>query len=136
MPRRSVDRSAGVSGARARRTRPRRGVVTLLSSVPPIEETPVDLYLAAQADMTAVERFAQRHEAELMPRQARYYRDLIPLAEPQPGQQYAYAIDLDSCTGCKACVTACHSLNGLDDDESWRSVTVMAGSRQTVTSAC
>src|SRR6476646_207220 len=136
MSRRSVGRRAGLSGAGDRRPRPRRGGVTLLSSVPPAEETPVDLYLAAQADLTAVERFAQRHEADLVPRQARYYRDLIPLAVPQPGQQYAFAVDLDACTGCKACVTACHSLNGLDDDESWRSVTVMTASRQTVTSAC
>jgi Fe-S-cluster-containing dehydrogenase component/DMSO reductase anchor subunit len=110
--------------------------VTLLSSVGPVEETPIDRYLSAQADLTAVERFAQRHEADLLPRQARYYRDLIPLAEPQPGQQYRFAVDLDSCTGCKACVTACHSLNGLDEGESWRSVTVLPDSRQTVTSGC
>lgn len=110
--------------------------MTLLSSVDAVEETPIDAYLAAQADLTAVERFAQRHEAELIPRQARYYRDLIPLARPEPGQQYGFAVDLDSCTGCKACVTACHSLNGLDDGESWRTVSVQAGGRQTVTSAC
>ena len=51
-------------------------------------------------------------------------------------------MDLDSCTGCKACVVACHSLNGLDDDEAWRDVGfVVGGSRaapyqQTVTTAC
>lgn len=110
--------------------------MTLLSSVEAIEETPVDRYLSAQADLTAVERFAQRHEAELVPRQARYYRDLIPLARPEPGQQYGFAVDLDACTGCKACVSACHSLNGLDDGESWRSVTVLPDTRQTVTAAC
>jgi Fe-S-cluster-containing dehydrogenase component/DMSO reductase anchor subunit len=110
--------------------------VTLLSSVAPVEETPIDQYLAAQADLTAVERFSQRHEAELLPRQARYYRDLIPLTGPGPGQQYGFAVELDACTGCKACVSACHSLNGLDDGESWRSVTVLADSRQTLTAAC
>ena len=31
-------------------------------------------------------------------------------------------MDLDKCSGCKACVVACHTLNGLDDDESWRRV--------------
>jgi len=116
--------------------------VTLLSAVGPVEETPVDRYLAEQADLTAVARFAQRHEAELLPRQARFYRDLIPLDRPEPGQQYGFEVDLDACTGCKACVAACHSLNGLDDGESWRSVTVLTGGtaaapfQQTVTAAC
>jgi len=31
-------------------------------------------------------------------------------------------VNLDQCSGCKACVSACHSLNGLDDGETWRSV--------------
>jgi formate dehydrogenase iron-sulfur subunit len=116
--------------------------VTLLSAVAAVEETPVDRYLAAQADLTAVERFSQRHEAEFVPSQARYYRDLIPLARPEPGQQYGFEVDLDACTGCKACVAACHSLNGLDDGESWRSVTLLSGGsaaqpfQQTVTAAC
>ncbi|HEX2038899.1 MAG TPA: 4Fe-4S dicluster domain-containing protein [Acidimicrobiales bacterium] len=69
-------------------------------------------------------------------------RHLIPLTAPLPGEQYAFEIDLDACTGCKACVTACHSLNGLDDDESWRSVGLLVGGSfsapklQTVTTAC
>jgi len=116
--------------------------VTLLSAVAAVEETPVDRFLAEQADLSAVERFAQRHAAELVPAQARYYRDLVPLTAPGPGQQYAFEVDLDACTGCKACVAACHSLNGLDDGESWRSVTTVAGTvgevpfQQTVTAAC
>ncbi|HEX9506293.1 MAG TPA: 4Fe-4S dicluster domain-containing protein, partial [Acidimicrobiia bacterium] len=116
--------------------------MTLLSAVAPVVETPVDRWLSEQADLSAVERFAQRHEGELVPRQARYYRDLIPLSAPGPGQQYGFEVDLDACTGCKACVTACHSLNGLDDDESWRSVTLLTGGsatqpfQQTVTAAC
>ena len=89
--------------------------------------TPLDRYLAAQADLTAIGRFVQLEAADLLPKQARYYRDLIPLERPRPGQQYGFEIDLDTCTGCKACVTACHSLNGLDDDESWRSVGLLHG---------
>jgi Fe-S-cluster-containing dehydrogenase component len=114
--------------------------VTLLSAVEAVEETPVDRFLAEQADLTAVERFSQRHDAGVGHAQARYYRDLIPLARPEPGPQYAFAVDLDACTGCKACVSACHSLNGLDEGESWRSVTVLSGAdepfQQTVTSGC
>ena len=116
--------------------------MTLLSAVAPVAETPVDWWLAEQADLTAVERFAQRHDGALVPAQARYYRDLIPRTRPAPGQQYGFEVDLDACTGCKACVTACHSLNGLDDGESWRSITLVTGSgatgafQQTVTGAC
>ncbi len=67
---------------------------------------------------------------------------LIPLTAPGPGEQYAFEVDLDACTGCKACVTACHSLNGLDDTEAWRDVgSISGGSRaapyqQTITTAC
>src|SRR5687768_9357150 len=116
--------------------------MTLLSAVAAVDETPIDRYLQVQADLTAVERFSQHHDADATPLQARYYRDLIPLNVPEPGQQYAFAVDLDACTGCKACVAACHSLNGLDDGESWRSVTLLTGTagaapfQQTVTSAC
>jgi Fe-S-cluster-containing dehydrogenase component len=67
---------------------------------------------------------------------------LIPLTAPNPGEQYAFEVDLDSCTGCKSCVAACHSLNGLDETETWRDVGVLVSpSRarpftQTITSAC
>jgi formate dehydrogenase iron-sulfur subunit len=67
---------------------------------------------------------------------------LIPLSAPGPGEQYAFEVDLDSCTGCKACVVACHSLNGLDDEEAWRDVGFITGGsraapyQQTVTTAC
>ncbi|MBW3614594.1 MAG: dimethyl sulfoxide reductase anchor subunit [Actinobacteria bacterium] len=104
--------------------------------------TLVDRYLAQQATLTAIEDFATRHDAGLVPSQARYYENLIPLREPLPGQQYGFEVDLDACTGCKACVTACHSLNGLDEDESWRSVGLLHGGtpaeplQQTVTTAC
>jgi Fe-S-cluster-containing dehydrogenase component/DMSO reductase anchor subunit len=51
-------------------------------------------------------------------------------------------VDLDRCSGCKACVTACHSLNGLDDGETWRDVGLLIGGTaakpviQHVTTAC
>ena len=102
----------------------------------------IDRLLAEQRQLTAVERFARRHEEGSVPAQARYYQDLIPLSKPAPGQQYAFAVDLDACTGCKACVSACHSLNGLEEHETWRDVGLLVGERneapylQTVTTAC
>jgi formate dehydrogenase iron-sulfur subunit len=73
---------------------------------------------------------------------AHLYQDLIPLSQPGPGEQYAFSVDLDACSGCKACVSACHSLNGLDHEETWREVGLLFGSTaegpviQTVTTAC
>jgi formate dehydrogenase iron-sulfur subunit len=87
----------------------------------------VDELLAMQRTLTPVERFAQRHERGEFPSQARYYRDLIPSSKPGKGQQYAFAINLDACTGCKACVSACHSLNGLEEHETWRDVGLITG---------
>ena len=91
--------------------------------------------------LTAIEEFARLHEGHELPANERYYRDLLPLTQPGPGEQYAFEVDLDACTGCKSCVVACHSLNGLDDDESWRSVGTLQGGgklafQQTVTTAC
>ncbi len=108
----------------------------------PNPRTLIDELLAEQQRLTAVDRFSQRHERSDVPAQARYYHDLIPLSRPGPGQQYAFAVDLDVCTGCKACVSACHSLNGLEEDEIWRSVGLIHSGigeiayQQTVTTAC
>ena len=83
--------------------------------------------LAAESE-TAVETFSRLHEADrhgvpaTRPLQARYYESLLPATPPQPGEQFAFEVDLDACSGCKACVAACHSLNGLDEDEAWREV--------------
>lgn len=103
----------------------------------------VDRLLAEQRALTAVDRFsaatAARNER---PTQEKYYRELIPSALPRPGQQYAFEVDLDRCSGCKSCVTACHSLNGLDDHETWRSVGLLIGlqaenpRQQTITTSC
>jgi Fe-S-cluster-containing dehydrogenase component/DMSO reductase anchor subunit len=98
--------------------------------------------LADQQDLTAVERFSQRHASAEAPVMADRYRDLIPLSRPLPGEQYAFEVDLDECSGCKACVTACHNLNGLEEQEMWRNVGVLHGGTaaqpfmQHVTTAC
>ncbi|PHS03233.1 MAG: molybdopterin oxidoreductase [Blastopirellula sp.] len=102
----------------------------------------LDMLLEQQQDLTAVERFSNLHESGDIPDQAQYYRKLMPANPPGPGQQYAFDVDLDSCSGCKACVTACHTLNGLDEDETWRDVGMMCGgtsqqpAMQHVTTAC
>ena len=98
--------------------------------------------LRDQQQLTAVEQFARQHECDSLPTQEKYYRDLIPLTAPREGEQYAFEVDLDSCSGCKACVAACHNLNGLEEDETWRSVGLLSGGSaelpviQHVTSAC
>ncbi|MDF1739230.1 MAG: dimethyl sulfoxide reductase anchor subunit [Verrucomicrobiales bacterium] len=102
----------------------------------------IDELLADQQSLTAVERFSQAHRDTTTPVLESHYRSLIPLSKPGPGEQYSFEVDLDACSGCKACVTACHSLNGLDDGESWRDVgtlvtpAVPEAVQQTVTSAC
>ena len=102
--------------------------------------TLIDDLLAEQSQLTAVEIFSRAHDAHAI--RDRRYENLLPATAPAPGQQYAFEVNLDQCSGCKACVTACHSLNGLDDDETWRSVgelvsaEVRAPMKQTVTTAC
>ena len=99
-------------------------------------------YLLREQQHTAIERFSQWHECEEPSSRATRYRELIPLSTPAEGEQYAFEVDLDACSGCKACVTACHSLNGLEPAETWRSVGLLhGGSRelpilQHVTTAC
>jgi formate dehydrogenase iron-sulfur subunit len=98
--------------------------------------------LAEQQQLTAVERFARQHEEGALPAHAKTYKNLLPATSPGPGQQYAFNVDLDACTGCKACVAACHSLNGLDEGEVWRTVGLLHGgspeapAQQTVTTSC
>jgi Fe-S-cluster-containing dehydrogenase component/DMSO reductase anchor subunit len=91
---------------------------------------------------TPVARFSATHDGTAAPALEPVYRDLIPLTAPRPGEHYAFEVELDACTGCKACVSACHSLNGLDETETWRDVGLLVGGddrrpfQQTVTTAC
>ena len=104
----------------------------------------VDRYLEEQQQVTAAARFAQAHDAarDAGPALAGRYSALMPTSPPAPGQQYAFDVDLDACSGCKSCVAACHALNGLEEDESWRDVGLLHGGSQHlpvvqhVTTAC
>jgi Fe-S-cluster-containing dehydrogenase component/DMSO reductase anchor subunit len=105
--------------------------------------TLIDDYLAEQQRLqTPVRRFSEAHDRQAFAERTQQWRELIPLSEPAPGEQYAFEVDLDRCTGCKACVAGCHSLNGLEEEETWRDIgLVLGGTRshpfqQTVTTAC
>ena len=95
-----------------------------------------------QAQLSAAEQFAQRHAATTGPLLEARYRERMPATGPGPGQQYAFEVDLDACSGCKACVAACHRQNGLDPGETWRTVGTLHGGDaanpmlKTVTGAC
>jgi formate dehydrogenase iron-sulfur subunit len=111
----------------------------------PVEANRADFLLQTllrEQQTTAAEKFSQWHSRETSPLQARHYRDLIPLSLPGAGEQYAFEVDLDACSGCRACVVACHNLNGLEEEEAWRSVGLLHGGTsqlpvlQHVTTAC
>ena len=110
--------------------------------VPPDGPTLIERLLNDQQQMTAVEQFSRAHDLGGLPAQSRYYSKLVPTSAPGPGQQYAFEVELDRCSGCKACVTACHTLNGLDEEETWRDVGLLVGGTATkpimqhVTTAC
>ncbi|MGQ0635547.1 MAG: DmsC/YnfH family molybdoenzyme membrane anchor subunit [Planctomycetaceae bacterium] len=95
-----------------------------------------------QQELTAVESFSRARDGATLPAQSRYYSRLLPASPPGPGEQYAFEVDLDRCSGCKACVAACHALNGLDEGEAWRDVGLLIGGTssnpyvQHVTTAC
>lgn len=107
----------------------------------------VEQLLTEQQSLSAVEQFGKWHSrGDDGDTKSRFdhaqYRSLLPATPPGPGQQYAFEVDLDRCSGCKACVVACHTLNGLDESEAWRDVgLLLGGSRsapvmQHVTAAC
>lgn len=111
-------------------------------SVSETSQNIVDSLLQRQGELTAVEKFAQLHAQNESPLHGKVYRDLIPTSAPEANQQYAFEVDLDACSGCKSCVAACHNLNGLEEDETWRSVGLLVGGSselpviQHVTTAC
>lgn len=98
-------------------------------------------HLHTQHDLTAVERFSRLHDDGAVGKGS-LYESQIPLSRPKTGQQYGFQVDLDACTGCKACVVGCNRMNGLDADETWRAVGTIHGGtienpiQQTVTTAC
>lgn len=100
----------------------------------------VSALLLEQSRLSAVEEFALRHARSDVP--GSRYRELMPVSPLQSGEQYAFEVNLDKCSGCKSCVTACHALNGLDEDEAWREVGLLVSDdwqrpfQQFVTSAC
>lgn len=104
----------------------------------------IDHFLNEQKKLTtAVTRFADWHDQHGNTLSAqKNYQHLIPLSRPAQGEQYAFQVDLDTCSGCKACVAACHSMNGLDQEEAWRDVGLLHmrdqkhSLQQTVTTAC
>src|SRR5688500_14000928 len=98
MPRRRGRRSR-VAGAGRRRAHPSVVVLT----------TAVDRWLAEQQHVTPVDKLAATPGMTT----AWAPRALVPDSLPGPGQQYRFEVDLDTCTGCKACVVACHTMNGL-----------------------
>lgn len=109
-------------------------------------ETPIDALLRRQRSLsnlaTPVAEFAEASAQSGVSDLEPHYSRLIPLTSPGKGEQYAFEVDLDRCTGCKACVSACHSLNGLDEEETWREVGLIQGGSpqtpylQTITTAC
>jgi formate dehydrogenase iron-sulfur subunit len=107
----------------------------------PTGQSLLDLLLRQQNDLSAVEQFAVWHDTS-QGGSDRKYSALIPTRAPAAGQQYAFQVDLESCSGCKACVVACHELNGLDESETWRDVGILHGGTtelpviQHVTTAC
>ena len=105
------------------------------------QPTLLELLLQEQGELSAVECFSDWHESNSIA--SATYQALMPATAIQSGQQYAFEVDLDACSGCKACVVACHTLNGLEETETWRKVGSLSSQRgatlpivQHVTTAC
>ncbi len=104
----------------------------------------LDQLLQDQSDLTAVERFSKAHDTmdtSGQPVLESHYKELIPKDPLRAGEQYAFEVNLDACTGCKACVVGCHHMNGLAETETWRKVDLLKAEEpqpavQHLTSAC
>lgn len=110
---------------------------------PSLREFLAELLGEQQRLQTPVAQFAVLHDFSPSVFQSSSHSRLLPLTAPRAGEQYAFEVDLDACTGCKACVSACHALNGLDENETWRDTGQLLGGYgagapvvQTITSAC
>ncbi|MBE2214868.1 MAG: dimethyl sulfoxide reductase anchor subunit [Opitutaceae bacterium] len=109
---------------------------------PSLHEFLDELLAEQQRLQTPIARFGALDRSDFGIPHSAVHTDLIPLSAPVPGEQYAFEVDLDACSGCKACVAGCHSLNGLDEEETWREVGLVLGGdaaypfQQTITSAC
>ena len=105
------------------------------------QPTLLELLLKEQRGLSAVDLFSDWHESNSIA--AATYQALMPATALKSGQQYAFEVDLDACSGCKACVVACHTLNGLEETETWRKVGSLSSQSihslpivQHVTTAC
>ena len=97
-----------------------------------LQETPIDRLLRSEQEWeTPVERYAKIYDAKKGAIPTPFFQDLVPLNVPGENEQYAFEVNLDACSGCKACVSACHSLNGLDSTEAWRDVGTLSGGDRT-----
>ena len=113
----------------------------LQSTIALTQPTLLELLLNEQGGLSAVDSFADWHESNSI--HAATYQALMPASALKTGQQYAFEVDLDACSGCKACVVACHTLNGLEENETWRKVGALSSQSitalpivQHVTTAC
>ena len=113
----------------------------LQSTIAQAQPTLLELLLQEQGGLSAVDSFADWHESNSI--HAATYQALMPALALKTGQQYAFEVDLDACSGCKACVVACHTLNGLEENETWRKVGALSSQSitalpivQHVTTAC
>ena len=113
----------------------------LQSTIAQAQPTLLELLLQEQGGLSAVDSFADWHEFNSIA--AATYQALMPATALKTGQQYAFEVDLDACSGCKACVVACHTLNGLEENETWRKVGALSSQSmnalpivQHVTTAC
>ena len=97
------------------------------ATAPTLDSYLAELLSEQQKLQTPVTRAAAAHSLQPSAWRAERFRELVPLSKPAAGEQYAFEVDLDSCSGCKACVSGCHSLNGLDEEETWRDIGVVYG---------